>query len=91
VGEPAPVADLGGQRQGTQLADAPVGGQARHRVGQWWLAGGFGQVGLDGRHLGVAGGGHRPVVGEGGLQLGVVEPLGAQPALVFAGQQAPAR
>jgi hypothetical protein len=47
--------------------------------------GGPGQVGLDGRDLGVAGGRHCPVVGEGGLQLGVVEVLGAQPALVFAG------
>jgi hypothetical protein len=61
-----------------------VGGQASHRVGEGRLGGGFGQVGLDGRDLGITAGRHRPVVGEGGLQLGVVELLGAQPALVLA-------
>jgi hypothetical protein len=45
VREPPPVADLGGQRQRTQLADAPVGGQPRHRVGERRLGGGLGQVG----------------------------------------------
>jgi hypothetical protein len=85
VGKAAPVGDLGGQRQGAQLADAPVGGQARHRVGEGWLGGGLREVGLDGCDLGVAGGCHGPVVAEGGLQLGVVELLGAQPALVLAG------
>jgi hypothetical protein len=78
-----------GQRQGTELADTTVGGQATNGVDQGRLGGGLGQVGLDGRHLGVAGGRHRPVVGEGGLQLGVVEALGAQPALVFAGPAGP--
>ena len=64
---------------------ADLGGQPSHRVGEGWLDGGLGQVGLDGRDLGVAAGHHRSVVGEGGLQLGVVEVLGAQPALVLAG------
>jgi hypothetical protein len=77
VGKAPPVADLGGQRQGTQLPDAAVGGQARDGVGEGRRGGGLGQVGLDGRDLGVAAGRHRPVVGEGGLQLGVVEVLGA--------------
>jgi hypothetical protein len=45
----------------------------------------LGQVGLDGGDLGVAAGHQRPVVAEGGLQLGVVKALGAQPALVLAG------
>jgi hypothetical protein len=71
------------------LADAPVGGQPGHRVGERRLGGGLREVGLDGRDLGVAAGRHRPVVGEGGLQLGGVEVLGAQPALVFAGPAGP--
>jgi hypothetical protein len=85
VGEASPVADLGGHCQGAELTNAAVGGQARHRVGQWRLGGGLGQVGLDGGDLGVAAGHQRPVVAEGGLQLGVVKALGAQPALVLAG------
>jgi hypothetical protein len=84
-----PVANLGGQRQGAQLADAAGGGQASHRVGEGWLGGRLGQVGPDGGDLGVAAGRHRPVVGEGGLQLVVVEALGAQPALVGAGPAGP--
>jgi hypothetical protein len=84
-----PVADLGGQRQRPQLANPAVGGQTSHRVGEGRLGGRVGQVGLDGRDLGVAGGRHCPVVGEGGLQLWVVELLGAQPALVLAGPAGP--
>src|SRR5918994_5580896 len=85
MGEASPVADLGGQRQGAELADAAVGGQASDGLGEGRRGGGVGQVGLDGGDLSVAAGRHRPVVGEGGLQLGVVEVLGAQPALVLAG------
>ena len=56
VGEAPPVADLGGQRQGTELADAAVGGQATNGVGERRRGGRLGQVGLDGRDLGVAAG-----------------------------------
>jgi hypothetical protein len=60
-----------------------------HRLGERRLHGGLGEVGFDGGDLGVAGGHHRPVVGEGGLQLVVVEALGAQPALMLAGPAGP--
>ena len=89
MGKASPVADLGGQRQRPQLANPAVGAQPGHRVGEGRLGGGLGQVGLDGGDLGVSAGRHRPVVGEGGLQLVVVELLGAQPALVFAGPTGP--
>ena len=84
-----PVADLGGHRQRPQLANPAGGGQARHRVGERRLGGRVGEVGLDGRDLGVTAGHHRPVVAEGGLQALVVELVGAQPALVLAGPTSP--
>ena len=52
--EAPPVADLGGQRQGAEPADAAVGGQASDGLGEGRLGGRFGQGGLDGRDLGVA-------------------------------------
>ena len=58
-------------------------------LGEGRLGGRVGQVGLDGGDLGVTGGCHCPVVAEGGLQLRVVELLGAQPALMFAGPAGP--
>jgi hypothetical protein len=76
VGKASPVTDLGGQRQRTELADAPVGGQASHRVGERRLAGGLREVGLDGGDLGVAAGHHCSVVAEGGLQRAMVESCG---------------
>jgi len=86
-----PVADLGGQRQGAEVADAAVGGQPSYRVGEWWLGGGLGQVGLDGGDLGVAGGRHRPVVAEGGLQLGSSKRWVPSQRWCLPVQQAPAR
>jgi hypothetical protein len=46
--EPAPVADLAGQGQGSQPGHAPVGGQAVHGIGERRLVIPAGQVGLDG-------------------------------------------
>src|SRR5215216_4742099 len=89
MGKAPPVADLGGQRQRPQLADAPVGGQANYGVGKGRLGGGLREVGLDIGDLGVAAGCHRSVVAEDGLQLVIVEALGAQPALVLAGPAGP--
>jgi len=89
MGKAPPVADLGGQRQRPELADAPVGGQAHYGVGKGRLGGGLREVGLDIGDLGVAAGCHRSVVAEGGLQLVIVEALGAQPALVLAGPAGP--
>ena len=45
MGEAPPVANLGGQRQRTKLADAPVGVQASHGVGERRLGGCLGQAG----------------------------------------------
>jgi hypothetical protein len=84
-GEPAPVADLGGQREGAQPGHAPVGGQAGHPLGGGRPVIPAGQVRLDRVQLGVAGLQHRLVVVVGGSQRGLVEPLGQQPALVRLG------
>jgi hypothetical protein len=46
-GEPAPVADLGGQREGAQPGHAPVGGQAGHLLGEGRPVIPAGQVRLD--------------------------------------------
>jgi hypothetical protein len=90
--EAAPVADLAGQRQRPEPGDAPVGGQATHRVGERRSVVPAGQVGPDRLQLGVAASQHRPVVGVGCGQGGLLKVLLKQPALGPAvAQQEPAQ
>jgi hypothetical protein len=85
AGEPAPVADLAGDRQRPELGDAAVAGQAGHRVGERPVGEPVPQVGLQRGQLGIPRGQHRPVVAVGGLQRWFVEALGVQPLLMTAG------
>jgi hypothetical protein len=89
--EAAPVADLAGQRQRPEPGDAPVGGQATHRVGERRSVVPAGQVGPDRLQLGVAASQHRPVVGVGCGQGGLLKVLLKQPALVGQVQALPPR
>jgi hypothetical protein len=82
-GEPAPVGDLGGQRQRAQPGDPAVGGQARDLPGKRRPVAPAGKVGLHRVQVRVADLDHGQVVPERLGHGGLVEPLGAKPRLVL--------
>ena len=83
--ESAPVDDLSGQNEPAQIADAAVGGQPVHRVGQGFPIAPAHQVRLNGGQLTVAGLQHAAVVRVGQPQRRVVETLRGQPPLMLLG------
>jgi hypothetical protein len=82
-GEPAPVSDLGGQRQRAQPGDAAVGGQPGDLPVERRAVAPAGKVSLHRVQVGVADLDHGQVVPERLGHGGLLEPLRPKPRLVL--------